>query len=108
MRHPPSTLHFSQLFRSRTELGAIEWEELPSLAGSLAARLIVHGSRQHADGASTERDPRCGVTGHSAWDATCPAAFETSLPERPFLEPVSGVSMREVHEPDVFRHFFGA
>jgi len=40
MRHAPATMHFSHAFGSRpfrpAAAGAIEWEELPSLAGSLA------------------------------------------------------------------------
>jgi len=86
MRHAPATLHFSHAFRSQTPPGAIEWEELPSLAP---------GVRQ-------------GVVGHASapWDATRPADLETATVSPPFRE-LKGVAIREVNEPDVFRHFFG-
>ena len=38
MRHAPSTLHFSHAFRSPLPAGAIEWEELPSLAQRVRQR----------------------------------------------------------------------
>jgi len=92
MRHAPSTMHFSPAYATRglrpTAAGAIEWEELPSLAGSLARRLA----------AAT----------NAPWDATRPAELEVAVPSQPFREPVNGLAMREVNEPDVFRHFFGA
>ena len=92
MRNAPSTMHLSHAFASRAFLspvaGAIEWEELPSLAGSLAKRLAV--------------------TNQTPWDATRPAELEAAVPSQPFREPVNGMAIREVNEPDVFRHFFGA
>lgn len=92
MRHTPSTMHFSHAFAARSfrtpVAGAIEWEELPSLAGSLAKRIA----------AAT----------NAPWDATRPAELEVPVPSQPFREPVNGLAIREVNEPDVFRHFFGA
>jgi hypothetical protein len=87
MRHAPSTLHFSHAFRSPPAAGAIEWEELPSLAQRV----------RHA--------PLAGPSG-AAWDATRPAELETVTVSAPFRE-LKGVAIREVDEPDVFRHFFG-
>ena len=91
MRHAPSTLHFSHAYASQgfrsAAAGAIEWEELPSLAGSLAKRI-----------AAATQPP---------WDATRPAELEAAVPSQPFREPVNGLAIREVNEPDVFRHFFG-
>lgn len=93
MRHAPSTLHFSSAYLSRdfrpnAPAGAIEWEELPSLAGSLAQRIVAATARP--------------------WDNTLPAGLDSTVPSQPFREPVNGVAIREVNEPDVFRHFFGA
>ena len=92
MRHAPSTMHFPHDLAARgfrpTAAGAIEWEELPSLAGSLAKRI-----------ATATNGP---------WDATRPAELEVAVPSQPFREPVDGLAIREVNEPDVFRHFFGA
>ncbi len=89
MRHAPSTLHVRHRYAPPPMAGGIEWEELPSLA----ARVRSPGGIADAAG--------------SAWDAMRPAELDRSLTPTPFREPVAGVSMREVVEPDVFRHFFG-
>jgi hypothetical protein len=91
MRHASPPLHFSPAFSSSAASGAIEWEELPSLAGLVRAA---------AAGAAKAK-------ASVPWDATRPAEFDPSPPSQPFREPFSGVVIREVHEPDVFRHFFG-
>ena len=83
----------SLAFRPRAE-GAIEWEELPSLADSLASRMVTLGLRR--DG-----------SGSQAWDATRPAPLEMLPPPKPFREPLAGCAVREVEDHDVFRHFFG-
>jgi len=88
MRPSSSTLHFSSAFRSLPQSGPIEWEELPSLAGRIRA---VAGPASP------------GVP----WDATRPAEFESAPPSQPFREAFDGAAVREVTEPDVFRHFFG-
>jgi hypothetical protein len=87
MRHAPATLHFSYAFRSALPQGSIEWEELPSLAQRVR--------------------PSTPVRTESPWDAARPAALDEAAVSQPFREPVQGVSIREVTEPDVFRHFFG-
>ncbi len=89
MRHAPSTLDVRHRFAPPLAAGGIEWEELPSLA----SRVRALGSLAAAAG--------------SAWDATRPAELEPRAVPTPFREPVAGVSVREVIEPDVFRHFFG-
>jgi hypothetical protein len=111
MRHLASTLPFSQATRTLTRSGAIEWEELPSLADTLAERLVVLGTRHRdafaaaqARAAAFERAAAAGL----AWDATRPAELEPARPPSPFREPLRGMAIREVSEPDVFRHFFGA
>jgi hypothetical protein len=78
--------------------GAIEWEELPSLADSLQQRLVVRG--RHGDFGDSSS------FGSSAWDNTMPASLEVVFEPEPFHEPIRGLSTREVREPDVFRHFF--
>ncbi len=89
MRHAPTplTLHFSHPFRPAAA-GVIEWEELPSL---------VQRVRQSQ-----------AVSAGVPWDSTRPAEFDTTPASLPFREPLEGVAIREVTEPDVFRHFFGA
>jgi len=90
--------------------GAIEWEELPSLADSLRERLVVLGIR-HRDAVAAARAraatfERVGTAG-TPWDATRPADLEATPPSQPFREALGGLAVREVLEPDVFRHFFG-
>ena len=57
-------------------------------------------------------DRHADAMAHKAttWDLTMPADLEKDKrpASRPFSEPLRGLSMREVIEPDVFRHFFGA
>ena len=88
MRHAPSTLHFSHSYRPAALPGAIEWEELPSLAARVGARNVAAAT---------------GVP----WDATRPASLEEVSAPVPFREPLQGLAIREVSEPDIFRHFFG-
>lgn len=79
----------------------VEWEELPSLADSLRQRLTILGERHRApaDG---------GAIVATDWAETATADLEPLSPSEPFREVLSGLSMREVTEPDVFHHFFGA
>jgi hypothetical protein len=77
---------------------AIEWEELPSLADSLGKRLIHRGA-----GADFQNSSGFGA---APWDATMPAVLEPMFESDPFSEPMNGVAIRELREPDVFRHFF--
>lgn len=78
---------------------ALEWEELPSLADSLAQRLVMLGERHGAAG-------RPGPPG--GWAATMPAELQPPVHSEPFREVLTGLATREVNEPDVFHHFFGA
>jgi hypothetical protein len=36
-----------------------------------------------------------------------PAGLDTPRPSQPFEEPLRGMAIREVIEPQVFSHFFG-
>lgn len=77
---------------------AIEWEELPSMADSLHQRLVVLGQR-HGAAQDSGFD----------WERTQVSDFDALPPQsEPFREALEGLVMREVVEPDVFRHFFGA
>ncbi len=111
MRNTRPTSHFASFIRPPAHAGAIEWEELPSLADSLADRLVVLGTRaREATGAAPSRRFAFGPAAKSgaAWDTTRPAAFDATPPPQPFREALTGLAIREVTEPDLFRHFFGA
>jgi hypothetical protein len=89
MRHAPSTMMFLHGYRPLAPAGGIEWEELPSLASSIGRPFVG--------------------TSNGPWDSTRPAALDpTAAPSQPFREPLQGVAIREVTEPDIFRHFFGS
>jgi hypothetical protein len=102
---PPQTLPATEL-RLRRHGEGIEWEELPSLADSLAQRLVSYDPRQRIAAGSTlsEFELRFG----SSWDNTLPASLDPAPQPEPFRETLRGLVMREVREPEVFRHFFGA
>ena len=93
MRHAPATMHFSHAFGSRG---------LPARGRrrDRVGRAAV--ARRLAGQAPRRRDAR------RPWDATRPAELDAAVPSQPFREPVNGLAIREVNEPDVFRHFFGA
>jgi hypothetical protein len=84
--------------------GAIEWEELPSLVDTLADRMVVLRERWFGLAHSFADSTRSGL----AWDPTRPAELEPARAPEPFHEPFNGLAVREVREPEVFRHFFGA
>lgn len=86
------------MFRASSPPGVIEWEDMPSLVARVAQRNAAdHGS------ANSSR-----FNTSQAWDETRPAEFDAASVSQPFREPFSGLAIREVSEPDVFRHFFGA
>ena len=98
--------YFASQHRAVAYGGAIEWEELPSLVGSLSQRLVTRGSWA-GNAANAASGFEASVSSRSPWDATMPAEFDAIRPSEPFMEALNGLSMREVKEPDVFHHFFG-
>ncbi len=58
--------------------------------------------------AATACAPMCEATPRgSPWDITMPAELDSPRPSQPFEEPLRGMAIREVIEPQVFSHFFG-
>jgi hypothetical protein len=103
MQHPDrQDPTLAALQRAAASDDTIEWEELPSMADSLRERLVMLG--QHHD---PRRRSGLGPAAASAWAETLPVDLDvlTALPV--FHEPVRGLATREVHEPELFRHFFG-
>lgn len=101
MRHATSSLQqFLSAKRFLARGDAIEWEELPSLADSLAQRLVNDPVRRR-------RESQFDGAPVAAWDNTMPADLLSIAPSQPYRETLSGLVTREVLEPDVFRHFFG-
>ena len=67
---------------------SIAWESLPSLSHLLERR---------------------EAAAHDApvWAETMPLSFDAMQLSSPFHEPLEGLSIREVNEPDIFKVFFG-
>ena len=78
---------------------AIEWEDLPSFADSLNHRLVNQGARP--DGERSDFST-------PAWIETRAGGLEeATMPSEPFRETLQGLHTREVHEPEIFKMFFG-
>jgi hypothetical protein len=97
---------------SSAATGAIPWEDTPSLADTLSLRLLTQGGLRFVDldlsAANSENGSLdSGYRSRASFDNTMPAALEPEVQPEPFREAFQGLSMREVREPDVFRHFFG-
>ncbi|MEO8059983.1 MAG: hypothetical protein ABI671_16845 [Burkholderiales bacterium] len=107
MSHAQPKQYFAAQHRAVAYGGAIEWEELPSLADSLSKRLVSRGNWAR-DAANTVSGFEASTSFQpSPWDATMPADLDALAPSEPFRETLNGLSMREVIEPGVFHHFFG-
>ncbi|MEO5687410.1 MAG: hypothetical protein ABIR54_08610 [Burkholderiaceae bacterium] len=74
----------SNLLGKRTPDMSIDWEFQPSLQ-----HLVVR----------TEAAP--------GWAETMPAEFDAIDEPVSFREPLEGLSMRDINEPEIFRLFFG-
>jgi hypothetical protein len=79
---------------------AIEWEELPSLASAVAQR------RQMPTDTAASRAFTPSTFGN-AWSATERGDLHDLPAPQAFREPLRGMAVREVLEPEVFSHFFG-
>ena len=77
----------SMLGKKTPDMG-IAWEAQPSLQ-----HLVVRGESGHHDG--------------PIWVETMPAPFDALEEPVSFREPLEGLSMRDIDEPEIFRVFFG-
>ena len=105
MSHAQPKQYLAATQRAIANTDSIEWEELPSLTASLAQRLIRRTPMPVRANDSSFVNSRAFA---SPWDATMPAASDTAPLSQPFHEPFVGLATREVNEPGVFQHFFGA
>jgi hypothetical protein len=90
---------------------SVEWEELPSLPGVLLRRQVPRASYAIANELVQQAQARLrsAPTVAPVWLETMPAIFDPLLPSAPLADThISGLASREIVEPDVFRHFFGA
>jgi hypothetical protein len=90
---------------------SVEWEELPSLPGVLLRRQVPQASYAIASELVQQAQARLrgAPTVGPVWVETMPAIFDPLLPSAPLADTrISGLASREIVEPDVFRHFFGA
>lgn len=90
---------------------SIEWEELPSLTGVVLRRHVPQGSYAIAATLVDEARTRLRSAPAAApvWLETLPAVLDPLQPSGPLAEThIHGLAAREIVEPDLFRHFFGA
>jgi hypothetical protein len=90
---------------------SLEWEELPSLPGVLLRRQVPQASYAIANELVQQAQARLrsAPTAAPVWVETMPAIFDPLQPSAPLADThISGLASREIIEPDVFRHFFGA
>lgn len=87
-RQPAAARHWGS---RRAAIGAIEWEELPSLTEML------------------RREDEHHTTRSSVWSATERMDLEMAPAPAPapFVESIDGLHVREIANDEVFRHFFG-
>ena len=101
-RHPLEPLN-----RSPASPANVEWEELPSLPGVLLRRHVPQASYAIAD--ELVQQARARLHSAPVWVETMPAIFDPLLPSAPLADThINGLASREIMEPDVFKHFFGA
>lgn len=88
-----------------------EWEELPSLSNVVLRRHVPRGSYSLAAELVAEARGRYRSEPPAApvWLETTPSALDPLMPSEPLRETeLGGLDAREIIEPEVFRHFFGA
>jgi len=97
---------------NRNPAEPFEWEELPSMSNVVLRRHLPTGSYTLAAELVAEaRDRRLRSAPPSApvWVETRPSALDPLQASEPLCETkLGGLASREIIEPDVFRHFFGA
>lgn len=90
---------------------SVEWEELPSLPGVLLRRHVPQASYAIANELVQQAQARLrsAPTVAPVWIETMPAIFDPLQPSAPLADThIRGLASREIVEPDVFKHFFGA
>ena len=96
---------------NRNPAEPFEWEELPSLAGVVLRRRVPSGSYTLAAELVAEARTRLRSEPSFApvWVETKPGELDPLIPSAPLRETeLGGLDSREIVEPDLFRHFFGA
>jgi hypothetical protein len=89
----------------------IEWEELPSLSQVVLRRHVPQGSYAIAANLVDEARARLRAEPSTGpvWVETMPAGLDPLQPSAPLADThIDGLAAREIVEPDLFRHFFGA
>lgn len=89
----------------------IEWEELPSLSPVVLRRHVPQGS--YAIAANLVDEARARLRSEPStkpvWEETMPSVLDPLQPSGPLADThIDGLAAREILEPDLFRHFFGA
>lgn len=102
---------FDDYDAKRNPAEPFEWEELPSLTGVVLRRHVPSGSYTLAAELVAEARTRLRSepSVSPVWVETRPASLDPLTPSEPLRETeLGGLDSREIVEPEVFRHFFGA
>jgi hypothetical protein len=91
--------------------GSVEWEELPALSNVVLRRHVPQAS--YAIAGELVREAQARLQSQPAatpvWTETMPAILDPLMPSAPLADShIRGLATREIVEPDLFRHFFGA
>jgi hypothetical protein len=108
---PAHTYTYADYDANRNPAEPFEWEELPSLSNVVLRRHVPAGSYSLAAELVSEARARMRSEPSVApvWLETAPGALDPLIPSGPLRETeLGGLDSREIIEPDVFRHFFGA
>ena len=106
-----NTQPFADYDVRRNPAEPFEWEELPSLSNGVLRRHVPSGSYSLAAElvADARSRLRSAPSVSPVWMETAPAALDPLQPSEPLHDTVlDGLASREIIEPDVFKHFFGA
>jgi hypothetical protein len=94
-----------------SQAGGVEWEELPSLPHVVLRRHVPRASYAIADEMVRQAQARLAEAPRVApvWTETLPAIFDPLQTSAPLADThIDGLAAREIVEPDLLRHFFGA
>ena len=113
MIHQRPRKYFAATQRALAPADGSGWEGLPHMAAALLRSLLARRRwpRTARHGANDSHfEPtyfQPTISFGPAWDDTVVATFDRAQPAPRRDEPLAGVAVREMHEPDVFSRFFG-
>jgi hypothetical protein len=111
MIQPRPRQYFAATQRALAPADDTGWNDLPHVAAALLRRLLARrrwprAARQGANDSHFQPTYFPPTSFGPAWDDTV-ATFDREPPAPRGDEPLAGVAVREVNEPEIFSRFFG-